>query len=413
MNKFIATFLSIGFLSCTHQKDPELKTGSQMPAVWIDADTGHKLTRLTTLENDNRSFYFHNDPFLPSKDGAGEIIIYYGSKKPRQSDKWHKANEIKQLYALNLKTLESKQLTHHASSISGEVVGKKRREVFYQSNDTIFATNVDSGIARVVFVFPDSIPHAGISSLNADETLLAGVFSVPEKDSILKHNPKKSDFFRLIYSAKLPHTIFTINIETKALTYIHTDTAWLNHVQFSPSNPSLLMFCHEGPWHLVNRIWTIDLHEKKPQLMHKRTVEGEIAGHESFGPAGDTVWFDLQIPRGKTFYFTGTDAKTLNEKRYAMTRDEWSIHFTTSPDGQLFSGDGGDSTQVAKAKNGKWIYLFKRQGDSLKSERLVNMEHHNYDLEPNVHFSPDGKWIIFRANFEGSSQVYAVAVEKE
>ena len=29
------------------------------------------------------------------------------------------------------------------------------------------------------------------------------------------------------------------------------------------------------------------------------------------------------------------------------------------------------------------------------------MKHHDYKLEPNVHFSPDGKWIIFRANFEG------------
>jgi oligogalacturonide lyase len=41
------------------------------------------------------------------------------------------------------------------------------------------------------------------------------------------------------------------------------------------------------------------------------------------------------------------------------------------------------------------------------------MERHNYDLEPNVHFSPDGKWIIFRANFEGSSQIYAASVAKE
>lgn len=417
MNKHIATFLPIGIfflLCCTSQKATEIKTGSQpMPAVWIDADTGHKLMRLTALGNDNRSFYFHNNPFIPSKDDGGDIMVYYGSKEPRKSDKWYKGNESKQLYSLNLKTLESKQLTHHVTPIAGEIVGKKRREVFYQSNDTIFATNVDNGIARIVFVFPDSLSHTGITTLNADETLLAGVFSVPEKDSILKHNPKKSDFFRLIYAAKLPHTIFTLNIETHALTYIHSDTAWLNHVQFSPRDPNLLMFCHEGPWHFVNRIWTVDIREKKPRLMHKRTVENEIAGHESFGPLGDTVWFDLQIPKGKTFYLAGTDAKTLNEKRYAMTPDEWSIHFTPSPNGLLFAGDGGDSTQVAKAKHGKWIYLFQRNGDSLKSERLVNMERHDYDLEPNVHFSPDGKWIIFRANFEGSSQIYAAAVLKE
>jgi len=59
-----------------------------------------------------------------------------------------------------------------------------------------------------------------------------------------------------------------------------------------------------------------------------------------------------------------------------------------------------------------WIYLFRPEGDHFHSERLVNMKHHNYKLEPNVHFSPDGKWIIFRANFEGHSNIYAVEIEK-
>ena len=46
------------------------------------------------------------------------------------------------------------------------------------------------------------------------------------------------------------------------------------------------------------------------------------------------------------------------------------------------------------------------------TEKLVNMKHHQYKLEPNVHFSPDGKWVIFRANFEGESNVYAVEIKK-
>lgn len=38
------------------------------------------------------------------------------------------------------------------------------------------------------------------------------------------------------------------------------------------------------------------------------------------------------------------------------------------------------------------------------------MKYHGYKLEPNVHFSPDDKWIIFRANFEGIENVYAVEI---
>jgi oligogalacturonide lyase len=162
----------------------------------------------------------------------------------------------------------------------------------------------------------------------------------------------------------------------------------------------------------VDRIWTIDVNKtsRAPQGMHRRTMDMEIAGHEFFSPDGKTIWFDLQMPRGEAFFVAGTNVKTLQEKKYRLQRDEWSIHFTLSPDQKLFAGDGGDPGQVAKAPNGQWIYLFRLNGDHFVAEKLVNMQHHNYKLEPNVHFSPDGKWIIFRANFEGGQQVYAVEV---
>ncbi len=40
------------------------------------------------------------------------------------------------------------------------------------------------------------------------------------------------------------------------------------------------------------------------------------------------------------------------------------------------------------------------------------MKHHRYSLEPKVHLSPDEKQVIFRANFEGTTNVYAVEIEK-
>jgi oligogalacturonide lyase len=172
------------------------------------------------------------------------------------------------------------------------------------------------------------------------------------------------------------------------------------------------MFCHEGPWHKLDRIWHINIHTKEVKLMHKRTMDMEIAGHEWFAPDGKTIWFDLQQPKGETFFVAGTNIKTGVEKKYSVKRDEWSIHFNISDDQKMFCGDGGDAGQVARATNGMWIYHFLPSGDSLKSERLVNMKHQYYKLEPNVHFTPNGKWVVFRANFEGTENVYAVEVKK-
>ena len=417
LKNLVIYILIINLLStCSNpQKMPQLETGGKQPMPvfeWVDKDTGHKVIRLTRSGVDNRSFYFHNNPFIPAENDEGDLMVFYGSEQERKSDNWYKGQDIKQLFTINLKTLEVKQLTQHTASIFGEIVGKKRREIFYQSKDTVFAVNVDNAQSRVIFVFPDSLTYAGITTLNADENLLAGVYSVPEKDSILKNNPRKGDFFQLIYEAKLPHTLFTLNIDNQQISKVYSDTAWLNHVQFSPTDPDILMFCHEGPWHFVDRIWSMNIKEELPMLMHKRTMNREIAGHEFFSRDGKTIWFDLQMPRGETFYLAGADVQSGEEIKHAITRDEWSIHFNISPDQSIFAGDGGDASQVARAKDGMWLYLFKVNGDSLQSEKLVNMKNHDYDLEPNVHFSPNGEWIIFRANFEGSSQIYAVEIKK-
>jgi oligogalacturonide lyase len=105
---------------------------------------------------------------------------------------------------------------------------------------------------------------------------------------------------------------------------------------------------------------------------------------------------------------------------------EWSIHFNVNRDATLYTGDGGDPGQVAKAPNGEWIYLFHPEllpqiGEKspsfinpgvLHAEKLVNMSKHNYTLEPNVSFTPDSSMVVFRSNMFGPSYVFGVEVAK-
>jgi len=375
---------------------PLLETGGQpMPPEWIDKDTRHKVVRLTEGPGENSSFYFHNNPFI------GNTMVYY-----------HTGEKGRQLYAIDLTSRRVTPLTDYPGRIFGEITAPQTRKVYYQCGDSVMATHIDTRETSLVFRFPPDF-RGGITTVNADETLLGGVYATEAERELFRRHPEKGSYFNIIYEAKLPRTLFVIDVRTKALRKIHTDSAWLNHVQFSPTDASLLMFCHEGPWHKVDRIWTINVETGAIQLMHRRTMDREIAGHEFFSPDGKKIWFDLQQPRSVTFYLAAADVQTGAEMKYALQRDEWSIHFNSSPDQQLFAGDGGDPGQVAKAQDGQWIYLFRPQSDRLLSEKLVNMKHHNYRLEPNVHFSPDGKWVIFRANFEGKQQIYAVEVERK
>lgn len=392
-------------LQLTARGQELMETGPKkaMPDEWIDKDTHHKMVRLSRKDGNNLSFYFHNNPFI------GDRMVFYSTDSAGR-----------QIDAVSLKRLKIDPVTQRSygpgmggrpGGPGGEIVGVRSHSVYYQVKDSVYATNIDTHQTRLIFVFPADF-KATVVTLNADETLMAGVRADDAEKEILRQYPEKSQFFNRIYEAHLPHVLFTINTRTGELKKIHTENDWTNHVQFSPTDPDLLMFCHEGPWHKVDRIWTIRLKTGEIRLMHRRTVDNEIAGHEFFSPDGKKIYFDWQIPRSQNFYLGAVDVNTLEEKKYQMTRDEWSIHFTVSRDEKLYAGDGGDAGQVAKAKDGRWIYLFRPEGDHFVSERLVNMKDQNYKLEPNVHFSPDGKWVIFRANFEGKEEVYAVELKK-
>jgi oligogalacturonide lyase len=398
---FVLVMIVINHLELSAQEVLETGGQSKMPDEWIDKDTHHKVIRLTRREGSNSSFYFHNDPFITQTKKEGDRMVFYGSV----------ANGGRQAFTVNLNTLGITQITNAAGRIGSEIAGHKSHTIYYQLKDSVFAVNIDTKQTKLLFVFPADY-KGNIATVNADETLLAGAKASDEQKEILKKYPEKSQFFNRIFDAHLPNDLFIIHIKKGELEKIHTENTWLGHVQFSPVDPELLMFCHEGPWEKVDRIWTINVNSKALNLMHKRTMNMEIAGHEFFGHDGKTIWFDLQMPKGQTFFLGGTNLKTGKEIKYQMTRDEWSIHFNVTKDEKMFCGDGGNDSQVAKAKDGMWIYAFRPEGDKFISEKLVMMKHHAYKLEPNVHFSPDEKWVIFRANFEGEEQVYAAEIAK-
>jgi oligogalacturonide lyase len=152
----------------------------------------------------------------------------------------------------------------------------------------------------------------------------------------------------------------------------------------------------------------------------------EIAGHEFWSADGSTIWYDLQTPKGEDFWVAGYNVNTKRRTWYHLQRNEWSIHFNVTRDGTLFCGDGGDPGQVAHAPDGEWLYLFRPELKKntgvedpalirtgvFHAEKLVNMKKHEYHLEPNVSFTPDQKWVVFRSNMFGATYAFAVEVAK-
>ena len=398
------------FLTTAWAQDP--------PREWIDPDTGHRIVRLSD-EPGSSSFYFHQNRYTAS----GDKMVFF----TRQG-----------LSVLEFKTHKITSLVQGRTR--NEIVGKNTRQVFYMREDTVYATNIDTGETRTIVKEPALRTSAGFA-VNANETLLAGSMTEgqgepspapspaassspeakPEATPSTPRNvaqegndnpPGKGVMMERRLAAHIPMALFTINIKTGEVKTFNHCTDWMNHVQFSPTDPDLIMFAHEGPWHKVDRIWTIHTDGTGLRKMHTRTMDMEIAGHEFFNPDGKIIWYDLQTPKSKVFWLGGVEVATGKTIRYSLQKSEWSVHFNVAPDGKLFAGDGGGPNSVAAPDNGQWIYLFTPKNGEFKAEKLVNLAKHDYRLEPNVTFMPDEKWIVFRSNMYGPTQIYAVEVRK-
>jgi oligogalacturonide lyase len=392
---------------------------AEPPSSWIDPDTGHRVIRLTK-EPGSDSFYFNYNGYTPD----GKKMAY---------------STPNGISVLTLATLEAKQLvTGTAKTI---IVGSKTPNLYYTkpTDDPYFSTlwcvNLDTGENRKLADLPR---RASVVTINADETLGAGTFiegdanaggaydgtpaQTPSRMSAtnLGEPANKGQLMARRLAAKLPMTMFTINLKTGALTkLLEHNTNWLNHLQFSPADPTLLMYCHEGNWQEVDRIWTIRTDGTQNQLVHQRIMEMEIAGHEWWGADGKTLFYQLHFPRGGRISFIASyNVETKERVWLQYNRDQSSIHDNSSPDGKLFCGDGDN--------NSPWLFLFHPvyvkdnktlgnnliKGGYLESEKLVNMSKHNYRLEPNPSFTPDMKYIVFRSNIFGPDYAFAVELAK-
>jgi oligogalacturonide lyase len=408
MNPF---FFGLFIVSCL---GAEWQAAKEPPAEWIDPDTSHRVVRLSR-EPGSSSLYFHQNAY--STDGQKLVITTPSG-----------------IAAINLKTRAIENITPSRGII---VTGRKTGQVYYNRAGTICATDLNTKETRDVVKLPAG--YRTVSTLNADEALLAGTVSatdptgqtprpdarrlLPQRERMFPGKEKltpqeeaavaKEERLARRLANPTSMAIFTINTKTGEVKTFGYAYAWLNHLQFSPTDPGLLMFCHEGTWHEVDRIWTIRTDGSGLKLMHQRTQDMEIAGHEFWSPDGKMIWYDLQTPRSQQFWLAGVHVETGAKVRYPIERDQWSVHYNISPDGRRFAGDGGDPGQVAFAKDGQWMYLYTPQKDgTLLVEKLVNLAKHNYRLEPNVTFTPDGKWVVFRSNMHGPTHVYAVEVQK-
>src|SRR3954454_24997802 len=413
--------LLFGIFSTLAFAGPGLR-GQTVPSDWVDPATGHRVIRLSGDEGGS-SLYFHQNTYTPK----GDKLVF---------------NTKAAISAVDLTKLGNGPVTPEVVVLGAQAIATAWRtpDVYYRKDGVLYATDLETKATRRLAATRGSV-------VNADETLVVGIEPDPDAAARVKELG-----LPMLVTADLVRrdeppgrlrpggrslALVVTDVKTGADKRIHYSTEWLNHLQASPADPHRLLFCHEGAWHQVDRVWTIRTDGTGLRLLHRRTMPYEIAGHEFFGHDGKWIWYDLQTPRSKEFWLAGVNLESGERVRYLVAREHWSVHYNVSRDGKLFAGDGGGPGSVANRTplpdarpldppgNGQWIYLFTPTdapgetitvgGEPIRvgrfaTRRLVDLSRHDYALEPNVTIPPDNRWVVFRSNMHGTSHVYAAEV---
>jgi oligogalacturonide lyase len=407
---------------------PDLAAVAQaLPREWIDPDTGHRVVQLSTGTGEG-SLYFTQ--YAYTAGGTKMVMSATGGN-------------------IDLVTLATGEIEHVYQGNGARILqtGRKTGAIYYIKDGALYALDPGTKVSRLVVKVPE---HGNLAAVNCDETLAAGTITQGGNEGqgqrrsaqpvILATGVQQGDIPSQVdkhammdrrLAERIPTTLYTIDLQSGEIKELVHGTDWIDHEQFSPIDPTLLMYAHEGRQWKIDRVWLVRADGRsQPMLVHQRTMKMEIAVHEYWSNDGQWIWYDLQTPLSEDFWLGGYNVATGQRLWYHLPPNHWSVHYNTSPDGTLFSGDGSDpEIHYAKAQDAKYMFLFHpslipdmpdetpdqqhmiRVG-KFTAEPLVNLAKHDYSLEPNGMFTPDGKWLVFRSNFRGPIEVYAVEVAK-
>ncbi len=315
-----------------------LAPADEVPRQWIDPDTGHRIVRLSQQPG-SRTLYFHDNSYTPQ----GDKLIFNTPDGVAVVDITHLGSDDPKIEIV--------------TQGGGAIMARRTREVYVTrggrgGGGPVYAVNVDDKTERLV-------PYAPSTIINCDETFgfivdrgaidptsktprpatrpvvpqLQRMFPGKTMDELTedqRYSVQKED--RLARQAiNPPAAAYTfVNLKTGEHTTGGYQYGNLDHQQWSPTDPNVLLYAHEGTWHEVDRTWTIRSDGSDMKLMHKRSMDMEINGHEWWSFDGKMIWYDLQTPRSEDFWIGGVNVETGKETKYHIQRDWWGVHFNSA-----------------------------------------------------------------------------------
>ena len=214
---------------------------------------------------------------------------------------------------------------------------------------------------------------------------------------------------------QFPHSVvMRINTENGQAAAVWGEKAWISHTLIHPTNPDIILFCHEGGSTCVSqRMWIVDYSDKQMRKASPLYPQhpGESCVHEFFTRQGDVGFqYSNDTEKGREEYnaFIRPDGTWIRQYLFPSSRPG---HIQSNSDNSLVVGDGAKLSPEDK-EGRKFIDLMNHVNGRVQIRRLA--WHGTSGLTQSSHchpsFSPDDKWVIYSSDAEKSNNVYMAEV---
>lgn len=393
-------------------------------ASWKDPVTGVEVTRLTDNQGTYDRPYFTTPQF--SRDGRYTLFVsdFTGTSVVKNPD----APAIGkvgfgELFLLELETGTALQVTQGEAVKMGHgahaMLAPDGKKAYYYSNEQLKEVDLDTLVSRELMWIPCSYNFHSLTMTN-DCRYLA--FSLVEEVLLLTERfadplAESAPGARERYFKKPGSLVIRYDTLTDKAQVVQGGHHRITHVSLKPDDGDRLLYCHDGPWHLVQRMWTarVSTDENAPLIVQQHNLEGVV--HEFFTPQGRIgAQYSYRYKADMPFFmfadiFVDFDGK--NQERYYYPYERPG-HVSVNGDGTLGVGDramlSGDM-----ADSGRYVSLIEYNRTDHRAEVSLLCAHDTSGKKSaHVHpvFTPDGCHVVYSSDKEGRLNIYMAEANK-